>query len=140
MRALERARQREERLLATEAELGKIVAATRRTQRRLKGQERVGVRLGRIIAGHIETGIREERFSYRRNEQSMAQAAALDGLHILRTSVSVGNLTAERTVTAYQSLSREERAPGRVCSLVMRNGACASASRRGSRYTALNPA
>ena len=76
---------------------------------------RVDARLDRIIARHkrarhCETGTQEERFLYRRHEQSMAQEAALDGFHILRTSVPVENLTTEQTVTAYQSLSRVERA------------------------------
>ena len=47
--ARERTRKREELLRATERELEKIAKATRRTTRRLKGESKIGARVGRVI-------------------------------------------------------------------------------------------
>jgi len=113
--AAERRRQREELLQASEAELEEIVRATRREKRRLKGKDKIGLRVGRVIdkckmAKHFHLEIGEDHFSYRRDEQGIAQEAALDGIYVIRTSVPPEALDGEHTVAAYKALSKVEQA------------------------------
>ena len=72
----ERARKREELLRATERELDQIVAATGREKRPLRGQDRIGLRAGKVlnrfkVAKHFEITITETAFEYRRKHDSM---------------------------------------------------------------------
>ena len=113
--AEERARKRDELLQATEALLEPIVAATKREKWRLKGQDKIGVRVGKVVgkykmAKHFELKIGEESFGYRRKPESIAAEAALDGLYVVRTSLAETQLDAEGTVRAYKRLSAVERA------------------------------
>ena len=113
--AAERERKREELLCATERLLEPIVAATGRKVRRLKGQERIALRVGRVMdkykmAKHFQLDITDDSFRYTRNPDSIAREAALDGLYVVRTSLKEGELNAHETVRAYKSLSQVERA------------------------------
>ena len=113
--AAERAHKREALLQATEALLAPIVTATAREKRRLKGREKIALRVGKVIAKykmakHFELDITETSLTYRRNAEAIAAEAALDGLYIVRTSVSAAELDAEHTVRAYKGLSVVERA------------------------------
>ena len=113
--AAERARKREVLLQATEGLLDRIVTATQRDKRRLTGQDKIGMRVGKVIgkykmAKHFELDIAETSFSYRRKPESIAAEAALDGLYIVRTSLPATELDATQTVRAYKSLSAVERA------------------------------
>jgi transposase len=111
--AAERARKRADLLHATERELEKIVTATQRPKRRLKGQDKIGLRVGRVLqrckmAKHFQVTITEAEFTYGRDEERIAQEAALDGVYIIRTSVPDTTLDAEDTVRAYKALSEVE--------------------------------
>ena len=113
--AEERARKREELLRATEALLDPIVAAASREKRRLKGADKIGVRVGKVVgkykmAKHFELDIEEDAFGYRRKPESIAAEAALDGLYVVRTSLAETRLDAEGAVRAYKRLSAVERA------------------------------
>ena len=113
--AAERAHKREALLQATEALLAPIVAATVREKRRLKGKEKIALRVGKVIAKykmakHFALDITESAFAWRRNTEAIAAEAALDGLYIVRTSVPATELDAEQTVRAYKGLSVVERA------------------------------
>jgi len=113
--AHERARKRAELLRATEKELDKIVTATRRARRPLRGKDKIGVRVGRVInkykmRKHFECEITEEGFRYQRKEAKIAQERALDGIYVIRTSVGEGVLCSEGAVRAYKDLSKVERA------------------------------
>ena len=113
--AEERAHKREALLQATEALLAPIVAATVREKRRLKGREKIALRVGKVIAKykmakHFALDITETAFTWRRNADAIAAEAALDGLYIVRTSVPAAELDAEQTVRAYKGLSVVERA------------------------------
>lgn len=115
MLASQRARKREELLRATEKHLEKITLATSREKRRLKGKEKIGLRVGKVIgkfkmAKHFEISIEEECFAYTRNQSSIANEAALDGIYVIRTSVPKKVLGTSETVGAYKSLSQVERA------------------------------
>ncbi len=111
----ERARKREELLKATEQELDKIVAATKREKRRLKGKEKIGLRVGKVlnrykVGKHFKLEITEEGFSYQRAAGKIAAEAALDGVYVIRTSVPAGTLNAGETVRRYKDLSAVEQA------------------------------
>jgi hypothetical protein len=111
----ERARKRESLLAATEAGLGKIAAACARPRRPLRGTDTIAVRVDRVLnrrkAGkHFITGIGEDHFSYRRNQDSITAEAALDGIYVLRTSVDAGRLDSTGVVSSYKALAQVERA------------------------------
>jgi len=113
--AEERGRKRQELLEATEKKLQEIAAATTRVKNPLKGKDNIGLRVGKHI-NHYKVGkhfildIGEDSFSYRRDEAKIAEEARLDGLYVIRTSVSPQMLAAESTVRAYKDLSKVERA------------------------------
>ena len=113
--AEERARKREELLRATEALLDPVAAAARREKRRLKGADKIGVRVGKVVgkykmAKHFDLDIEEDSFGYRRKPETIAAEAALDGLYVVRTSLAETRLDAEGAVRAYKRLSAVERA------------------------------
>ena len=113
--AEERARKRQELLEATEKLLRPVVEATRRAKRPLRGKDKIGLRVGKLI-NHYKMGkhfilhITEQRFSYRRDEKRIAAEATLDGLYVIRTSVSPQTLSSESAVRLYKDLSKVERA------------------------------
>jgi transposase len=113
--AVERARKREELLAATEKQLEEIVQATARARRPLRGKDRIGVRVGKVInrykvGKHFHLEIGEENFSYRRNQESIAEEISLDGIYVIRTNVESKTLGSEQVVSSYKSLSTVERA------------------------------
>ena len=114
--AHERARKRKELLDATEKLLEPIVVATQRKKRRLKGEDKIGERVGKVIgkfkmAKHFEWDIDDNgAFGYKRIAASIAAEAALDGLYVIRTSLSETELYDQGTVRAYKRLSAVERA------------------------------
>ena len=95
-------------------------AATRRDTRCLKGREKIGERVGKVIgkykmAKHVTWSIDDKGvFTYGRNEASIAAEARLDGLYVIRTSLPASELDGPGTVHAYKRLSSVERA---FCSL-----------------------
>jgi hypothetical protein len=110
-----RRRKRDELLAATEAKLSAIVAATQRRQRPLRGQAAIGMRVGRVLnqfkmGKHFLLEISDNGFSFRRDEAHIAAEAALDGLYVVRTSLSAETLSSSETVRAYKDLSKVERA------------------------------
>ena len=113
--AAKRARKRLDLLAATEGELDKVVAATRREQRPLRGKDMIAVRADRAlrrykVGKHFDTESTDDSFSYARNEGRIAEEAALDGIYVIRTNVPAGELPAEEAVRSYKGLSRIERA------------------------------
>jgi transposase len=113
--AQKRARKREALLQATERELEKIAEATRRQKRRLIGKDKIGVRVGRVlgkykVGKHFELEIKDEDFTYRRNEERTRNETRLDGVYVIRTSVSAADLETDAVVQSYKQLSVVERA------------------------------
>ena len=89
--AVRRAKKRQALLEATERELNKIVTATERPVRPLKGEAPIGLRVGKVLhrfkmAKHFRLDIREAGFSYARDEVKIAEEAALDGIYVVRTN------------------------------------------------------
>jgi len=113
--AEERKRKREDLLQATEKELEKVAAATRRVKHPLRGESRIGLRVGRVL-GHFKMGkhfkldITNTRFAYERDQVGIAEEAALDGIYVIRTSVAAEKLSPEDTVLSYKRLAHVERA------------------------------
>jgi len=113
--AKERARKRESLLAATEVELRKIADAVTRERRPLRGADKIGLRLGRVVnrykmAKHFEIEIADDSFSFSRKESQIAAEAALDGIYVLRTSLSGEALPTDEVVSSYKSLAGVERA------------------------------
>jgi hypothetical protein len=111
----ERARKRESLLAATEADLAKIAAACARVRAPLRGQDKIAVRVDRVlnrrkVGKHFTIDIGENRFSYHRNQDSITAEAALDGIYVLRTSVEPGDLDSGEIVSSYKALAQVERA------------------------------
>jgi transposase len=111
--AEERARKRQELLAAAEQKLAAVVQAVSRARQPLRGKDEIGLRIGRDLKNtkmkkHFELTIEEDSFSYRRLDEQIAQEAALDGLYVVRTSLSRETLTAEQTVSSYKDLSQVE--------------------------------
>ena len=111
----ERARKRGELLSATELDLAKIAAATRRARSPLRGEQAIALRVGRVIerfhmAKHFDLSITETTLTWQRKSSAIAAEAALDGLYVIRTSVPAQQLDAAAAVAAYKSLAQVERA------------------------------
>ncbi|BCU10352.1 transposase [Microcystis aeruginosa] len=107
--------QREALLEATEKELDLIVQATQREKRALKGQDKIALRVGKVlnqfkVNKYYNLEITEEGFSYQRKRELIAQETALDGVYVLRTSLESTLMDAATTVKAYKSLSQVEEA------------------------------
>lgn len=113
--ATKRAYKRQELLAATEKELQKIVEATARAQRALRGADKIGLRVGRVLgrfkmAKHFRIEITDHTFSFQRDLANIESEAALDGLYVIRTSVRADQLATEEAVRTYKRLSQVERA------------------------------
>ena len=113
--AEERARKRLELLAATELDLVKIVTATQRARNPLRGQDAIGLRVGRVIgkfnmAKHFDLTITETTLNYQRKTAQIDAEVAMDGLYVIRTSLDAQALDAQAAVAAYKSLAHVERA------------------------------
>ena len=102
-------------LEAVEKELDLIVQATQREKRALKGQDKIALRVGKVlnqfkVNKYYNLEITEEGFSYQRKLELIAQETALDGVYVLRTSLESTLMDAATTVKAYKSLSQVEEA------------------------------
>lgn len=112
--AEKRTRKRQDLLAATETELQTIADATRRQKRPLRGQDKIGLRVGKVInhykmAKHFHITITDEAFSFTRNQDAIAAEAALDGIYVLRTSLPATTLHHDDVVLRYKGLEDVER-------------------------------
>jgi transposase len=108
-----RAHKREELLAATERNLDKIKA--RVAAGKLVGRAQIGLRAGKVInqykvAKHFELTIEDKAFAFARKREAIAAEAALDGIYIIRTSVSAAQMDAADCVRNYKALAQVERA------------------------------
>jgi len=108
----ERARKRDALLSATAQSLDTIAASV--TAGRLRGADQIGIRVGKVInknkvGKHFITTITDDEFTYRRNEDKIAAEAALDGIYVIRSSVSTDRLDTTEVVGAYKNLAHIER-------------------------------
>ena len=110
-----RARKRSELLAATEKQLDKIAAATRRARRPLRGKQDIGLRAGRTVdrykvAKHFKLTIAEDSFTYERKAGNIEREEGLDGIYVVRTSLKAEAMPAARVVASYKALAGVEEA------------------------------
>ena len=108
-----RAHKREELLAATETSLAKIKARVDAVK--LVGADEIGLRVGKVVnqykvAKHFELAIGDRSFTFRPKREAIAAEAALDGIYIIRTSVSAAQMNAPDCVRNYKALAQVERA------------------------------
>ena len=108
-----RAHKREELLAATARNLDKIKLSV--DAGRLLGSDKIGVRAGKVVnqykvAKHFELTIEDNTFTFARKRDAILAEAALDGIYIIRTSVSAVQMDAPSCVRNYKSLAQVERA------------------------------
>jgi len=108
-----RAHKRQALLAATVKELEKVRGMVARGT--LKGRDAIGVRVGKVInkykvAKHLRLEIHDDHVAFQIDEPRVAAEAALDGIYVIRTSVSSARLDAADTVRHYKRLSDVERA------------------------------
>jgi hypothetical protein len=105
--AIERTRKRRDLLAATDTALDKIVAAVEAG--RLKDPAAIGIRVGRVVnrhkmAKHYNLDIGEAVFTYQHRDDNIDAEAALDGIYVIRTSVTADRLDSGEVVEAYKRL------------------------------------
>lgn len=81
----------------------------------LHGKDQIGVRVGKVlnkhkVGKHIKLNIGDNRFEFEINEKKVAAEAALDGIYVIRTSLSRRGMNAENAVRSYKLLTQVERA------------------------------
>lgn len=108
-----RGHKRVDLLEATAEQLKKVQEMVKRG--RLRGQDRIGVRIGKVVnkykvAKHFDLDIAADRFEFAINEQRVAAEASLDGIYVIRTSVPAARMDGDDAVRTYKQLSRVERA------------------------------
>lgn len=85
------------------------------SQGKYGGKDKIGLRVGKVIRQykmekHFILTLTDNDFTFRVDPNKVAAEAALDGIYIVRTSISDERLTANDTVRTYKSLSQVERA------------------------------
>jgi transposase len=113
--AEERKRKREELLAATEKALARIVKQVERRKKKPLPATAIAFQVGKVL-GHYKMGkhfahqIEDNKLSWSRRVETIAQEAKLDGVYVIRTSESAEQLSAADTVRGYKSLAQVERA------------------------------
>ena len=103
---------REALLAATEADLEKIRVSV--AAGRLKDPDKIGVRVGKVIGKHkvgkhFTWDITSDGFGYRRDQEKIAAEAKLDGIYVIRTTMTAQTADAPGVVQTYKNLKYVER-------------------------------
>jgi len=103
---------REALLAATEADLEKIRKSV--TAGRLRDTDKIGVRVGKVIGKHkvgkhFTWDITGDGFTFRRDEEKIAAEARLDGIYVIRTTITADTADAAGVVRACKNLKYVER-------------------------------
>jgi transposase len=111
--AEERRRKREDLMAATEQSLARIAKEVSRRTRKPLDRAEIAMKVGKVIqrykmSKHFLLEIGDGEFVWRRNDESIAREAALDGIYVLRTNAPAEKLTAPDVVRRYKSLSQVE--------------------------------
>jgi len=112
--AQQRRRKRKELLEATQEKLDKIVSEVNRRTRKIMDKATIGKKAGMVInlhkmGKHFDLQIEDGHFSYTRNEESIKREYELDGIYVVRTSVTQDKLSADEAVRSYKNLSSVEQ-------------------------------
>jgi transposase len=113
--AEERKRKREELLAATEKALERIVKQVERRKKKPLQATEIALKVGKVLGHykmgkHFEPKIEDNKLSWSRRVETIAQEARLDGIYVIRTSETAEQLSAADTVRGYKSLAQVERA------------------------------
>jgi transposase len=82
---------------------------------RLYGKDKIGLRTGKVIGKykvgkHFNLDIRDNEFNFEVDELSVATEAKLDGIYVIRTSLSAQRMSADDMVRSYKLLTQVEHA------------------------------
>jgi len=111
--AVLRTKKRQSLLQATDKLLQQIVR--RVTAGRLRGASEIGIAVGKVVnkfkvAKHFDIEITDQSLRCSINQQRVASEAALDGIYVIRTSLTKDQMSAPAVVGSYKRLSNVERA------------------------------
>jgi hypothetical protein len=92
---------------------GELLAATRRGRRPLRGQDAIALAVGKVInkkkvAKHFIVNITGDGIAWQRDEQKIADEAALDGIYVIRTSLPADVLGTGAAVESCKALENVE--------------------------------
>jgi transposase len=109
------AAKRESLLVGTEKELNQVVKKLTAPKKPLVTQEEIGIAVGQVInkykvKKYFILNIQEGHFSFERNEKKIQEDSVLDGIYVIRSSISSEDLDAPSCVRAYKNLSELEKA------------------------------
>ena len=112
--AAERDRKRQALLDSTEKRLQVVAAKLRARRAPLRGAANIALAVGEVINNskvgkHFELTITEDSLSWRRKSESIAREAHLDGVYVVRTSLTTQTMSADEVVQSYKDLARVER-------------------------------
>lgn len=108
-----RSRKRQELLAATEKLLGKV--AQRVEKGNLVGEKAIALALGAVVnkhkmEKHFQLTITDTTFSYERKKEMIEEEEKLDGLYVIRTTLSEEEMGEDEVVRTYKQLSVVEQA------------------------------
>jgi transposase len=111
--AAERTRKRQELLQATERDLQQI--ADRVHKGTLTGASEIGLAVGPAarrykMRKHFDLQITDQGFTFTRKTEQINNESALDGIYILRTSLTENECSTSEVVRSYKNLEQAERA------------------------------
>lgn len=109
----ERRRNRQNLLAATELDLEKI--RIRVEAGRLVAADKIGIAVGKVInkhkmAKHFILEISDGAFQYTPDVERIEKEARLDGIYVVRTSVTQDDMTMDEVVKTYRGLQQVEQA------------------------------
>jgi hypothetical protein len=112
--AAERDRKRQALLDSTERRLQVVAAKLRSRRPPLRGAANIALAVGEVInkskvGKHFELTITEDSLSWRRKSESINREAHLDGVYVVRTSLTTQTMSADEVVQSYKDLARVER-------------------------------
>lgn len=112
--AAERDRKRQALLDSTERRLQVVAAKLRSRRAPLRGAANIALAVGEVInkskvGKHFELTITEDSLSWRRKSESINREAHLDGVYVVRTSLTTQTMSADEVVQSYKDLARVER-------------------------------
>jgi len=81
----------------------------------LYGKDAIGVRVGKVVnkykmAKHFVLQIKDDSFRFEINQEAVDAESALDGIYVVRSSVSTETMDTDQTVRSYKLLSNVEHA------------------------------
>ena len=84
-------------------------------QGQLQGKDVIGVRVGRVVnkykmSKHFVLHITDDSFTFEIDQESVDAEASLDGIYVVRSSVTAETLDTAQTVRSYKLLSNVEQA------------------------------